>query len=180
MHEKEPLLLPKTDVEIILKVVKKVRVFHRDLITDRELIAAFFNDMAFAHTDHAVEQVAARLPKNVYPILREFITRIQSEENPGNRFVLAPHQVTDAELGDLNDRVRHIAAVLADFVQSPVAAKEIVDLPFDAKSEFLFHLDTVPGTSCRKDSCDLPRIELGVFCPEHHYEMLKTVDRSTE
>ena len=180
MHEIEPLLLPKTDVEIILQVMKKVRVFHRDVITARELIAAFFNDLAFAQTDLTIEQAAARLPKSVHLILRECISEIQNEENPANRFVLAPHQLADSELGDRNDRVRHIASVLSGFVQCPVAAKEIVDLPYDAKTEFLFHLDTVPGTSCRKDSCDLPCIELGVFCPEHHYEMLKNFDRSTE
>lgn len=78
-----------------------------------------------------------------------------------------------------NERIRHVAEVLKGFLECPVAVRDIAELPCDAKSGFLFHRNC-SCTSCRKAGCGLPCATISVFCPEHHYQMLKEVDASTE
>lgn len=176
----EPLLLPKTDVEVILRISQKLPLYVRGLITDVELINTVIEFLTYAKTDEGIQQTAARLPQAVLKPLSEFIAQIESGKSPGILFTIPPGQPTDEEREERNRRVRHIVGVLADFIKRPVAEREIAGFPHDEKAEFLFRLNTVAETTCKQEGCELSRVKYGVFCPEHHYEMLHQFDTPSE
>ena len=172
MHDSKPLVLPKTDVSIILRVIKYLRLYDRSVLDDRGFVDWFLDEIAFALTDEAMEQAAARLSQRLQNVLVERITTIPNEVNPGERSSCGGRGQTAAELADLNARLLRVANVLSGLSQRSFSVEEIVGMPYDTKSEYLFGLDTVPGSSCRHPGCELPHVINSVFCPEHHYEML--------
>lgn len=168
-----PLLLSQIDCDVVARVERLANQIGRCGIGPEEMTDSFLTLLAFAESDTAVRQAVARLPRIVHPALKRQVTQLLATEHPGLLFVFKPHEPADGELVTLDARVQKIAAVLLRSIKTPEPVIPVTCEEVDRKSEFIAQCETVPDATCRTAGCCRPRVTHGVFCPEHHFEMLQ-------
>jgi len=147
----------------------------RDEISEAEMVNVLFNNFYSCETDLGIEQCVALIPKRLWPQIEEKVCDTLARSHPGELFVYLPITPTPSELDKLDDRVRHIMAVVVNYLQNPTEVIEYeIDDPDGMRQQwFLFkHFETVAGERCRKPNCGEDRIHNGVNCRAHHFEMI--------
>jgi len=167
--------ISNADAAAIQQCVKYASMLRRGIATETEIVTSLFNQFHGCESDFAIEQCVAQLPEDLHREIQLQANIHGQKHHPGDLFVFHPDVPTADELLALDARVRHIFKVVFRYLANPTGNTTYQidenDLP---RKRWLTvrHFDTISGTVCKTAKCNNERIESGVFCPAHHYEML--------
>ena len=167
--------LTGSDASAVHHTGRLVRLLNRGVISETEMVNALFDNFYGCQTDGGIEQCVAVIPERLWPQIEQKVADTLGRTHPGELFVYRPITPTPSELDQLDDRVRHAMAVVVKYLKNPTGVIEYeIDDPDGLRQRwFNFKdLDTVRGERCRKSDCNEDRIQFGVFCRAHHYEMI--------
>ncbi len=157
------------------RVSKLCDFWGRGIINDAEFVTSMLHDLSHCHSRFAAEQCVARLPSQLHDELTHQIQHWLSSEHPGELFVFAPCNPTDHEMQELDCRVREFGNAMLNYLANPTGEQGYQTDPLESPPmQWLksLHASTIDGQYCKRDNCNNCRVKFGVFCPEHHYEML--------
>ena len=156
--------------------IAKLRIFHeRGTIDTGQAVTSMLHDLSLCESKFAAEQCVARFPDEFHGEIIRQIEHWMSKDHPGQLFVFAPTAHTDDELLELDSLVRLFGAAMLNYLENPTGIQDFQTDPLELpRSKWLAiqKFQTVDEQCCKRENCRNFRINHGVFCPEHHYEML--------
>ena len=166
--------ISSVDAASVLRCVNGVSNLGREIITEAELVNLLFHILQGCESDFAIEQCIAQMPISLHSEIKLKTEAHELKQHPSELFFRS--SVLNAKNSiELDERARHIIRVVVRFLINPT---ENVTCNFDVndlaqKRWFsVKHFDRIPGLACKRPMCNNDRVQYGVLCPAHHYEML--------
>lgn len=134
-----------------------VRLYDQGKISDRELINALFDGCwNQCESDFAIEQCIAGLPEELHASIQVQLRAREKRTAPASQ------------------RGSHILQVIEGYLSNPTGKVpyEVIDDRLIKAWASMKGSKTLADTKCRISNCANGRVEFGIYCPLHHFEMI--------
>lgn len=144
------------------------RNHQRGLISDAELVNSLVSHFGVPDLHYGIKFALEQLPVPLRTVVATAIAEVRKDPL---RVVPAGHGLESRK--QFQNRIQEYCDLAAEFLATPRSGF-VLKRPDPLLGHWLFLREsrTVLGSICKDANCDDERIELGVFCPLHHFVML--------
>lgn len=155
-----------------LKTIASIRKLLEIGGGEYSLIVEFVQELVVAECDSIIPHCASLLPSSLHVPLATYLRQLSESDFRGVVLLFGPG-LSKEEQSSLRPRFQAVAQRLNDFVNGPVQPEDMPPSDVDLFWAWLREQPRRGGAACKRPGCPHDAVTASVFCPIHHYEVIK-------